>query len=76
MYRWLVILHVLGVFGFLMAHGISVGVAFALRRERRLEVVQALLDLSSSTLGILHGSIALLLISGIVSGFIGHWWSQ
>lgn len=34
MYPWLVLLHVLGVFGFLMAHGVSVGVAFALRQER------------------------------------------
>ena len=76
MYRWLVILHVLGVFGFLMAHGISVGVAFTLRRERNLEHIQALLNLSSSSLGILHGSIAVLLVTGIVSGSIGHWWSR
>ena len=34
MYPWLVLLHVLGVFGFLMAHGISSGVALELRRER------------------------------------------
>jgi uncharacterized membrane protein len=66
----------LGVFGFLMAHGISVGVAFTLRRERKLEHIQALLNLSSSTLGMLHSSIGILLLSGIVSGFIGHWWSR
>jgi hypothetical protein len=76
MYRWLVLLHVLGVFGFLMAHGISVGVAFSLRRERRLESVQALLNLSSSSLGALHGSIAILFLTGIAIGFIGHWWGQ
>jgi hypothetical protein len=67
---------VLGVFGFLMAHGISVGVAFTLRRERELERIRALLNLSSSSLGVLHGSIAVLFITGIVSGFIGHWWSR
>jgi uncharacterized membrane protein len=76
MYRLLVLMHVLGVFGFLMAHGISVGVAFTLRRERELERIRALLNLSSSSLGILHGSIAAVLISGIVSGFIGRWWSR
>jgi uncharacterized membrane protein len=76
MYPWFLSLHVLGVFGFLMAHGISVGVAFTLRRERKLENIQALLNLSSSTLRVLHGSIAILLITGIVIGFIGHWWSR
>jgi hypothetical protein len=75
-YRWLVLLHVLGVFGFLMAHGISVGVAFSLRRERDLGRIQALLNLSSSTPGVLHGSIAILFLTGIITGFIGHWWSR
>lgn len=72
----LVLLHVLGVFGFLMAHGISVGVAFALRKEREPERIQALLNLSSSTLGALHGSIAMLFLTGVVLGFLGHWWRQ
>ena len=49
MYRWLVLLHVLGVFGFLMAHGISVSVAFTLRRERKFENIQALLNLYRAT---------------------------
>jgi len=75
-YRWLVFLHVLSVFGFLMAHGISVGAAFALRRERNLERIQALLNLSGNTIGALHGSILLLLISGVANGFIGNWWRQ
>ena len=73
MYRWLVLLHVLGVFGFLMAHGISVSVAFTLRRERKFENIQALLNLSNSSLGVLHGSLAVLFLTGIVIGFIGHW---
>jgi uncharacterized membrane protein len=75
MYRWLVLIHVISVFGFLMAHGISVGVAFTLRRERKLERIQALMNLSSSSLGFLHGSIAILFLTGIVIGFVGHWWS-
>lgn len=76
MYPWFVLLHILGVFGFLMAHGISIGVAFILRRERNLERIQALLTLSNSTLGVLHGSIMLFLISGVVAGFIGKWWGK
>lgn len=76
MYPWLVFLHVLGIFGFLMAHGVSASAAFALRRERNLERIRALLDLSSSSLGVLHGSIMLLLITGIVVGFMGRWWGR
>jgi hypothetical protein len=76
MYLWLVFLHVLGVFGFLMAHGISVSVAFTLRRERKIERIHALLNLSSSSLGVLHSSIGILFITGIITGFIGRWWSQ
>lgn len=76
MYPWLVFIHILGVFGFLMAHGISAGAAFALRRERNLERVKALLDLSSSSLGILHSSILILLLTGIITGFMGRWWGR
>jgi hypothetical protein len=76
MNRWLVVLHMLSVFAFLMAHGISVGVAFALRREREVPRIQALLNLSASSLGVLHGSIGLLLLTGVINGFVGHWWSK
>ena len=76
MYPWLVFLHVLGVFGFLMAHGVSISVAFALRSERNPDHIRTLLNLSSSSLGILQGSILILLLTGIVIGFIGHWWQS
>lgn len=76
MYPWLVFLHVLGVFGFLIAHGVSASAAFALRRDRNLERVRALLDLSSSTLSILHSSIVILFLTGIIAGFMGRWWGR
>ena len=34
MYSWIVFVHVLGVFGFLLAHGAAAVVAFRLRGER------------------------------------------
>ena len=46
MYQWLVFAHVLGVFGFLLAHGTAAAVAFALPRQREVERVRVLLDLS------------------------------
>ncbi len=76
MYPWIVFLHVIGVFGFLLAHGVSASAAFALRRERNLERIRALLDVSSSSLGVLYGALLLLLVTGIVAGFMLNWWSQ
>jgi hypothetical protein len=76
MYQWLVYLHVIGVFGLLLAHGGSASVAFRLRGERNAERVRALLDLSSSSLSIMYGSIVLLLVTGIIAGFVGNWWGR
>jgi len=76
MYSWFVYLHVLGVMGFLVSHGVSIGVAFELRRERNLERIRSLLDLSGKFVGIMNGALLVLLISGIVSGFMGSWWGK
>lgn len=76
MYQWLVFLHILGIFGLLLAHGASVSVSFALRRERRLERVRALLELSSNSYGVMYLSLLVLLISGIVAGVMGNWWGR
>ena len=76
MYVWLVLLHVIGVFGFLMAHGVSAGVSFALRSERDLERVRALLMLSAKSYPVMYGSLLLLLVVGVVLGFMGSWWGR
>jgi hypothetical protein len=76
MYPWLVFLHVIGVFGFLMAHGVSAGVYFALRRERNVDRIRLLLQMSSGTIRVMGGSLLLLLATGIIAGFMGQWWSQ
>jgi hypothetical protein len=73
-YQVWVFLHIVGVFGFLVAHGVSVGVAFRLRKERDPKRIMALLDLSSSSVTLLYVSLLLLLTGGVVAGFIGNWW--
>jgi hypothetical protein len=50
MYFWMVFLHVLCVLAFLMAHGVSASVFFALRNERNVERIRSLLQLSGSSL--------------------------
>lgn len=75
-YQWWVFLHIAGVFAFLIAHGVSVGVAFRLRRERDPRRIMALLDLSSWSISLMYIGIALLLTGGIVAGFVGDWWGS
>jgi len=76
MYQWLVFAHVLGVFGFLLAHGTAAAVAFALRRLREVERVRVLLDLSRGVTMVADISLLVLLAAGITAGFMGNWWGQ
>jgi uncharacterized membrane protein len=76
MYRWWVFLHIVGVFAFLLSHGVSVGVSFRLRRERDPRRITALLELSGSSIALFNGSLLVLIFAGVVAGFLGHWWGQ
>ena len=76
MYQWLVFAHILGVFGFLLAHGAAAAVSFKLRGERQIERIHALLDLSRSVTTVASISLLVLLAAGVTLGFMGHWWGQ
>ena len=76
MYRWWVFVHVAGVLAFLAAHGVSMGVLFRLRKERDPGKVNELLQLSASSTRAYYPALGVLLLGGIVAGFLGHWWSQ
>jgi hypothetical protein len=75
-YPWLVFLHVLGGFAFVLAHGASAMTAFQLRREREPSRIAALLDLSSYSIGFMYISLLVLLASGIAAGFVGGFWGR
>ena len=74
MYTWLKFLHMFGIFGFLIAHGVSASVYFALKGERNEDRIRLLLQLSSGSARIMLVSLLTLVVSGILTGFIGHWW--
>lgn len=76
MYNIIIFLHVVGVFAFLLAHGASNAVAFALLKEQNMERVRALLMLSPSTFGMMYGGLLLILVTGIAGGFMLNWWGQ
>jgi len=76
MYPWLVFLHVIATFGFLLAHGASASVSFRLRSERNLDRLRALIELSAGSYGVMYASLGLLLLTGIIAAFMGNWWGR
>jgi plastocyanin len=75
-HRWWVLLHVVGAFGFVMAHGVSAYVTLRLPREKDPARVSQLLELSASSVGFMWNAIGVLLIGGIAAGFTGQFWGQ
>lgn len=75
-YRWWLFLHLAGIFAFLTAHGVSVGVAFRLRRERDPNRVLALRELSAWSVNGMYAGIAVLLLAGVVMGFMRRYWDS
>lgn len=76
MVQWVIFLHVLGVFAFLASHGVSMNMAFALRREKDLERVRSLLQLSTTSYRVMYLSLLVIALTGILAGFLGNWWSH
>ena len=76
LYPWVVFVHVLAAFLFILAHGASAFVSYRLRAERDPARIAALLDLSSSTIGVMYGALGLLLLAGIAAGIMGDWFSK
>jgi hypothetical protein len=71
---WFVFLHVLGAFMFVAGHGVSMFVAFQVRKEPDRTKLEALLDLSGWSLAVAGIGMLVLLISGIVAGIVlGSW---
>ena len=75
---WIVFAHVLGAFLFAAGHGVSLFVAFQVRRERDRARIGALLDASSAALIVAYVGLLLLFVAGILAGIVlqsfGRWW--
>jgi hypothetical protein len=76
MYIWIKLLHILGLFAFVMAHGASASMALRLQREKDLGRIRAMLELSSASLGVLYAALGIAVVAGIAAGFAGHWWNR
>lgn len=75
-YNWWKLLHVLGVLGFVMFHGVSVWAALRLRKERDRARIAELLQFSGSSVLGMYVSIGLLILFGVIAGFAGKWWGD
>lgn len=73
---WIVFLHVLSTLTFFLAHGASAAMAFQLRKEKELERIRALLDLSSSTINVMLISFLLLGLTGLALPFMLKLWNR
>ena len=74
LYRITVFLHVISIFGFLLSHGASASMAFALKREHDPQKIRHLLHMSSRSYPLISMTLSASILFGIIAGFQGHWW--
>ncbi|MFN2615090.1 MAG: hypothetical protein ABR552_09800 [Actinomycetota bacterium] len=76
---WWLFIHLVGVFGFLITHGVSVSVALRLRNEPDRERIRQMLSFSGSTIWWMYLTLAVLTVGGILratSYASGIYWKQ
>lgn len=78
MYSWMVYLHILATLSFLIVHGVSSVVAWRLKKQRDPATARAWLELNTNgvVIAVFYGSLLVLLICGVVAGFMGDWWGR
>lgn len=76
MYQWLVFVHLLGLVIFALCHGVSLFVAFRVRRIADPAVAAGYLQLSQSANQAMYLGLLLLAIGGIGAASTGNLWGQ
>jgi hypothetical protein len=76
MYQWIVLLHIVGAFVFVLSHGVAVFVAYELPKQRDSGRIVALLDLSGTSLNGAYLGLLLLLVGGIWAGIYNDWFKS
>jgi multisubunit Na+/H+ antiporter MnhG subunit len=68
-------LHVIGVFAFLIGHGVSAMALWRIRSEREPAALRTLLDFSARSFGVMTIGLAVWFFSGLYLGFSGNYWT-
>ena len=71
----IVVVHVLGVLLFALAHGVSAAVLLRIRSERDPSALRTLLDLSRRSVNVMIIGFLTWFLSGVLAGFTGNWWT-
>ena len=76
MYQWIVLLHIVGAFVFVLSHGVAVYMVNELPKQRDSRRIMALLDMSSASLTGVYVGLLLLLLGGVWAGIDGGHFSR
>jgi 4-hydroxybenzoate polyprenyltransferase len=72
-YQWIVFIHIASVLGLLLVHPVTV--AFHLKEERDDTRIRELLEVSEAASTLRWIFFGLVILSGVVLGFLGSWWA-
>ena len=72
---WVKYIHVIGVFVFLIGHGVSAMALWRIRSERDPYALRTLLDLSARSIGVMSIGLTMWFLSGVSLGFSGNYWT-
>jgi len=75
-YNWWKFIHLLGVVGFMAAHGTSIAATMLIRRMRDPKQISGVLQLSGTTVLAFYLSTLVLMVGGIGAGIRGGWFAQ
>lgn len=75
-YLWWKFIHILGVVGFMAAHGTSMAATLLLRRHHDPDKIAGILQLSAATATAFYVSTLVLLVGGVGAGIIGGFFSR
>ncbi|NOH02660.1 MAG: hypothetical protein HND47_12230 [Chloroflexi bacterium] len=75
LYQIIVFLHVVSVLGYLLAHGVSASVSYAIKKERDVNRIRALLDLSAASYPSMLWTLLAVIVFGLAAAFLNRvWW--
>jgi uncharacterized membrane protein len=75
-YQWLKFLHVASVLAFIAAHGTSMTVLYAIRKERDRSRILSLIQVSGQTTIPMYVSLGAIVLFGALLAFKVHYWGQ
>ena len=75
LYQLVVFLHVVSVFGYLLAHGVSAAVSYVIKKERDANRIRTLLDLSGASYPAMLWMLLAIVVFGLAAAFLNMvWW--